>query len=285
MRLKTKNNKIFIVTGLSGAGRSTGLKILEDLGYEAIDNLPIFLLPTVIDAKIPNNIAIGIDIRSREFDAKRISKIIKNKKNMEFCVVFFDCENEILLNRYKESRRTHPFKMAMPIIDVINKEREWLEPLRKASDYYIDTTNLTSDLLKKQMVVLFKINKNDIINIRIISFGYKYGLPREADLVFDMRFLKNPFYQRNLKKLNGKDQKVKDFVTNQKSFINFFETINKLFEQTIEGFGKEGRDYITLAFGCTGGVHRSVASGELFYQKLKKKKTLKVHIDHRDMKK
>ena len=206
--------KIYIITGLSGAGRSSALKILEDLGFEAIDNLPVLFLSNVLDTKIKNNLAVGIDIRSRDFNAKKIAKLINYKKNeINVSLIFFDCETSNLINRYKESRRIHPLKLDLPMNDIIDRERSWLEPLKNASDFYINTTDLPINLLRKKIRILFGGEKNFITTVRIITFGYKNGLPRESDLVFDMRFLKNPFYVKSLKKLNGKN---KDIIKNTK---------------------------------------------------------------------
>jgi len=277
--------KIIIVTGLSGAGRTSALKILEDFGFEAIDNIPTSLLSDIVEAKIKTNLALGIDIRSRNFNAKKVSKLITTKKKkINISIVFFDCETQNLINRFKESRRIHPLKLDLPMAEVIDRERGWLDPLKKISDFYINTTDLSINLLRKKIKILFDRDINTKTMVRVISFGYKNGLPKEADLVFDLRFLKNPFYVKNLKNLNGKNKKIIQFVKNQKHFPEFFDTINDLFNKMLSGFKDEGKDYITVAFGCTGGVHRSVVSSEMFFLNLKKNKNLEVFIDHRDLK-
>ena len=277
--------KIIIVTGLSGAGRTSALKILEDFGFEAIDNIPTSLLGDIVEAKIKTNLALGIDIRSRNFNAKKVSKLITTKKKkINISIVFFDCETQNLINRFKESRRIHPLKLDLPMAEVIDRERGWLDPLKKISDFYINTTDLSINLLRKKIKILFDRDINTKTMVRVISFGYKNGLPKEADLVFDLRFLKNPFYVKNLKNLNGKNKKIIQFVKNQKHFPEFFDTINDLFNKMLSGFKDEGKDYITVAFGCTGGVHRSVVSSEMFFLNLKKNKNLEVFIDHRDLK-
>ena len=279
------SNRILIVTGLSGAGRTSALKILEDFGFEAIDNIPFFLLKNIIEAKIKRNLAVGIDIRSRDFDAKKITSLInKKKKNIDISVVFFDCDNQKLINRYDESRRLHPLKLDLPMNDVIERERNWLEPLKRISQYYLDTTDLTLNLLRKKIKALFHKNIKIKPTVRIISFGYKNGLPREADFVFDMRFLKNPFYVKRLKKLDGKNLKIITFVKNQGLFMIFFDNIQIIVDKILNGFHEEGKDYITIAFGCTGGVHRSVVSAEYFHSFLQKKKEIDAFIDHRDLK-
>ena len=278
-------NRVLIVTGLSGAGRTSALKILEDFGFEAIDNIPFFFLKNIIEVKIKKNLAVGIDIRSRDFDAKKIVSLInKKKKDINISVVFFDCDNQKLINRYDESRRLHPLKLDLPMEDIIDRERNWLEPLKKISQYYLDTTDLTINLLRKKIKALFQKNIKIKPTVRIISFGYKNGLPREADFVFDMRFLKNPFYVKRLKKLDGRNPQIIKFVKNQGLFPFFFDSINILVEKILNGFNEEGKDYITIAFGCTGGVHRSVVSSEYFHSFLQKNKEIEVFIDHRDLK-
>lgn len=277
--------KILIVTGLSGAGRTSALKILEDLGFEAIDNIPTSLLINILETNINTNLAVGVDIRSRDFDAKKISQLIKNKKKkIDISTVFFDCETIKLLNRFKESRRIHPLKLDLPMIEIIDRERNWLEPLKKISNHYINTTDLSINLLRKKIKAIFNEDIKIKTTVRIISFGYKNGLPKEADFVFDMRFLRNPFYEKKLKSMNGKDKKIIEFVKNQEHFHLFFDRITNLFDRMLGGFKDEGKDYITVAFGCTGGVHRSVVSSEMFFSFLKLKKGIEVFIDHRDLK-
>ena len=278
------SNRVLIVTGLSGAGRTSALKILEDFGFEAIDNIPFFFLKNIIEVRIKKNLAVGIDIRSRGFDAKKIVSLIsKKKKDIDISVIFFDCDNQKLINRYDESRRLHPLKLDLPMEDIINRERYWLEPLKKISQYYLDTTDLTINLLRKKIKALFQKNIKIKPTIRIISFGYKNGLPREADFVFDMRFLKNPFYVKRLKKLDGRNPEIIKFVKNQALFMFFFDNIKLLVEKIFSGFNEEGKDYITVAFGCTGGMHRSVVSSEYFHSFLQKKKEIEAFLDHRDL--
>ena len=285
MRLMSKN-KVIIITGLSGAGRSTALKILEDIGYEAIDNLPTSLIINILESNIKKNIAVGIDIRSQGFNAKKIADLITlKKKELDVSIVFFDCDNLNLINRFKENRRSHPLKLDLPMDDIIDRERLWLEPLKKVNDLYIDTSGFSVNLLKKQLNGFFNKDSKTKLSIRIISFGYKYGLPREADIVFDMRFIKNPFYIKELSKLNGENKKVIDFINKQKNFNFFFGTIQKFFDKILIGFKEEGKNYITIAFGCTGGVHRSVVSALQLYSILKKNNKFEMYLDHRDIKK
>ena len=183
------------------------MKILEDFGCEAIDNLPCSLLSNIISTKTKNKLAVGIDIRSRDFDARKIVKHERVKKNINISVLFFDCDTQKLINRYEESRRVHPLKLDLPMEDIINQERHWLSPLKKICDFYFDTTDISSQFTKKNLRGFFQRKINLKPTVRLISFGYKNGLPREADIVFDMRFLKNPFYSKSLKHLNGRMRK------------------------------------------------------------------------------
>jgi len=286
MNLKKSYNKIIIITGLSGAGRSSALKNLEDLGFEAVDNLPFFLLSKILETKINKNLALGVDVRSRDFDSKKICSLIKSRKDkLELNTLFLDCEDDIILNRFKESRRPHPLKLDLPMQHIIQEERTRLEPLKKISDYYINTSSLSLALLKQKIERYFNINTKLNVRIRIISFGFKYGLPREADFVFDMRFIKNPFYDKNLKYLNGKNKKVINFVKKQKLFKLFSKNLEISILKLLLGFSNEGKAFVTIAFGCTGGIHRSVVSSEDFYKFLNTQKQFDVSIEHRDLKK
>ncbi len=280
-----KENKVVIVTGLSGAGMTSALKIFEDLGYEAVDNLPYVLLHNIINKKFDGNFAIGIDIRSRDFNGKKLADSIKKYKNkLKIDLIFFDCEADVIVNRYKETRRPHPLKLDLPIKDIIKQERTWLEPLNKICDYYIDTTNLNAINLSQILTGNFSENKNSKLCLRILSFGYKYGIPREADMIMDMRFLKNPFYSSGLKKLTGKDQKVIKFIESQNSFNIFFENFSKLFKKITPMFLNEGKNHVTIAFGCTGGIHRSVMVAEKFSKEMDTK-LIEIQLDHRDLNK
>ena len=281
--LKSKN-KVIIVTGLSGAGMTSALKIFEDLGYEAVDNLPYSLLQNIINQKFDGSFAIGIDVRSRDFDGKKLAEFIKKyKKSLRINLIYFDCDTDIIINRYKETRRPHPLKLDLPIKDIIKQERIWLEPLSKTCDHLIDTTHLNVINLKQILSGNFLIDKNLRLNIRILSFGYKYGIPREADMILDMRFLKNPFYLSSLKNLTGKDEKIIKFIENQDAFNFFFKTFIKLFKKIIPLFLNEGKNYVTIAFGCTGGIHRSVMIADRF-SKAMKNKLVHIHVTHRDLK-
>lgn len=279
------HKKIVIITGLSGAGRTTALKIFEDIGYEAVDNLPFSLIPSILNEKIKSDFAMGIDIRSRGFDGKKIKTYIEEEKKIRpISLIFFDCENSTLIERFSVSRRRHPMSLNIPINDIIEQERLWLGPLRDIADFHIDTTNLEVPKLQKSLSSLFSKDQNRKMNIRIMSFGYKHGIPREADLVIDARFLENPYYVKELKLKNGQDLDVINFVKNQRSFKKFKNNFITMINHLIKYYEIEGKKYLTIAFGCTGGIHRSVVISETIFNDLQSKR-IGLYIDHRDIEK
>ena len=280
-----EKSKLIIVTGLSGAGRSTALKIFEDLGYEAVDNLPFSLLPIITEKKLAGFFSFGIDVRSRDFNSKDISKFIKcNRKSFNIHLVYFDCESSTLIDRFKESRRPHPLKLDIPINDIIEQEKFWLKPLKEIADNIIDTTNLNLPNLRRILETNYSTSQHLKLNLRILSFGYKYGIPREADIVVDMRFIKNPFYIKELKKLTGKDRKVINYISGQINFKNFYKLFLETHKIIIPAFLTEGKKFLTIAFGCTGGIHRSVMMAEKFSKDIFSKK-IEISLEHRDLKK
>ena len=280
-----EKSKLIIVTGLSGAGRSTALKIFEDLGYEAVDNLPFSLLPIITEKKLAGFFSFGIDVRSRDFNSKDISTFIKcNRKSFNIHLVYFDCESSTLIDRFKESRRPHPLKLDIPINDIIEQEKFWLKPLKEIADNIIDTTNLNLPNLRRILETNYSTSQHLKLNLRILSFGYKYGIPREADIVVDMRFIKNPFYIKELKKLTGMDRKVISYISGQINFKNFYKLFLETHKIIIPAFLTEGKKFLTIAFGCTGGIHRSVMMAEKFSKDIFSKK-IEISLEHRDLKK
>jgi len=286
------NKKLVIVSGLSGAGKSQVLNILEDNDYFCVDNLPVELIHKFIDLfknSKRTRFAIGLDIRSAKNigDLKKAFKTNSFKnKNVSVLKLFLDSDNKVLIKRFSETRRKHP--LGGNLIEAIKKERQIFESLRKDVDYVIDTSQMTLSELKT--TVLKTINENSIskINITIMSFGYKYGLPINADIVFDTRFLPNPNYISNLRKLTGKNRLVQNYVLSLDVTKQFVEFLKNFLDFVLPKIFLEGKNYLTIAFGCTGGQHRSVTLAEIIGKYIilnKKFKEYKfdVTIQHRDI--
>ncbi|MDV7338401.1 RNase adapter RapZ [Terasakiella sp. A23] len=251
--------KILIVTGLSGAGITTSLKILEDMGYETIDGVPLSLLPQLVGSDKP--MAVGIDIRTRGFGVDpllvELDKI-KEDKALDLSVVFLDCEDEIIERRYVETRHRHPLADERPVSDGIRHERQILAPLQDRCDLVIDTTNMAIKDCKRILQGHFSLDDKKPLSIFVTSFSFKKGIPREADLVFDVRFLRNPYYDQSLRALTGEDDKVGAYVSKDEGFDSFFKNLKTLIQPLLPRYAAEGKSYLTIAIGCTGGQHRSV---------------------------
>ena len=259
--------KLVLVTGMSGAGRSTALKILEDLGYEAVDNLPLSFLPALLQARqeVVAPLAVGIDVRTRDFDVRRLlSEIdaLAHRDGLDIQLLFLDCDNEILARRYTETRRRHPLARDRRVIDGILLEREALVPLRLHAGVLLDTSELRIADLKRVLDGLFGIESRRRLSIFVTSFSFRSGLPREADLVFDVRFLDNPYYDLALRGKTGLDPEVAAFVARDPSFEPFWAALTALLGPLLPRYDREGKSYLTIAVGCTGGRHRSVFIAE-----------------------
>lgn len=254
---------VILVTGLSGAGHSTALRALEDLGYEAVDNLPLALLNA--PASFDRPVALGIDSRTRGFSAAALLERIQRLKaapGQSVSLVFLTCSDEVLQRRFTETRRRHPLALDRPIADGIRQERLLLEDLADAADLVIDSTDLAIGDLKRLMQGHFALDRRPGLAIAVMSFSYRYGLPREADLVFDVRFLTNPHYREELRPLTGRDAAVGAYIETDPAFRPFFENLTHLLLPLLPGYEREGKSYLTLAVGCTGGRHRSVFVAE-----------------------
>lgn len=286
------NLTVLLVTGLSGAGKSTALSILEDLDYEAIDNLPVNLLPGLVEHahKSDKNtirpaLAIGIDARTRDFTQENIINAlsyINNSTGIELYILYFDCSDETLVSRFTETRRRHPLAKDRPVDDGIVKERSLLEVIKAQSDYVFDTTGLNIHDLKRQLSAQFTRTQSDDLNISVCSFGYPKGLPRDADLVFDVRFLKNPHYDKALRPKTGQNKSVAEYIMTDPIFDKSWEQISSLILTLIPEYKREGKSYLTIAFGCTGGKHRSVFMAERLAKLMKEHKN-NVSILHREL--
>lgn len=280
--------QIILVTGMSGAGRSTALKVLEDLGYEAIDNLPLSLLPNLCNQipswKQQNPLAIGIDTRSHGFDLVPFQNLIHSLDQMsriKVRLLYLDCDDDILLRRFTETRRRHPIgELSLP--DAIVIERKLIDPLKLIADLVIDTSHLSMPIFGQIMRQNFSLDESLTILIRLISFSYRRGLPREADMVFDARFLSNPYYEKPFRALTGKDDAVGVFLTQDQNWHAVYEALQAIILNSLKGFRSTGRSYLTIACGCTGGQHRSVFLTEQLSKWLHNEGE-RVIIEHRDL--
>ncbi len=264
--------RVVLVTGMSGAGRSSGLRILEDLGYEAIHNLPTSLLGRLLyrgdaDAEEKKRpLAIDVDIRSRGFREgafRDMLKPLRQREDIELKVVFFDCDDQVLRQRFTETRRRHPLAEDRPLMDGIRHERELLAPLRDRADLLVDTSNLSLPALRDFLNGHFRLEVGSELTLSVTSFAYRRGLPREADLVFDVRFLANPHYEERLRPLTGRDAPVADYIRNDPAFQPFIDQLSTFLRTLLPHYEREGKTYLTIAVGCTGGRHRSVHVAEL----------------------
>jgi len=261
----TPSQKIVIVTGLSGAGMTTSLKILEDMGYETVDGVPLPLLHQLIASDHSHPIAIGIDIRTRGFGVTPLLEELdhlKSKEDLDLSLLFLDCSDEIIERRYVETRHRHPLAEDRPISDGIKHERQILQALLKRSDLVIDTTDMAIKDCKNMLQGHFALNDVKSLRVFVTSFSYRHGIPREADLVFDVRFLRNPHYDKILRPLNGQDQAVGQYITKDESYESFFANLKQLLKPLLPRYSEEGKSYLTIAIGCTGGQHRSVFLAE-----------------------
>ena len=284
--MKTKH--IIIVTGLSGAGKTTALNILEDMNYYTIDNLPLGLEKSLLDTEI-EKLAVGIDIRTFK-NTKDFFKFINYIKEtgVKMDIIFIEAHEAIILGRYTLSRRAHPLK-EVTLLRSILKEKKILFPIREIADLVIDTTDTKTVELEKRFkkFILAKDEENiDVnINIHIQSFGYKYGIPTDSDLMFDVRFIPNPYYIEKLKELNGFDEEVKEYVLSQKESEEFYSKLLPLLEFLIPQYIKEGKKHLTISIGCSGGQHRSVTFVNKLAEDLKNSKVLKhinIYVSHRE---
>ena len=280
---------IVLVTGLSGAGRSTALRALEDQGYEAVDNLPLTLLSNlVLPSSAPAEarpLAIGIDARTRDFDVPALVAAVDRlvaEPGLDARLLYLDCEDETLARRFTETRRRHPLAADRPLADGIKSERRLLEPLRARADKVIDTSALAPQQLKALVQADFPLEAPQSLALSVVSFAYRNGLPREADLVFDVRFLANPHYRPDLKPLSGKDAAVAQFVERDPGFPAFFDGLADMIVALLPRFEAEGKSYLTVAVGCTGGRHRSVFVAERLAARLSQAGR-RVTLLHRDL--
>ena len=284
--------RLIVVTGMSGAGKSTALKMLEDTGYFCVDNLPVPLVYKLADMMSQQSpelekVALGIDIRSgQKFD--ELEDALEHLKNsgIMYEILYLDSDDDVLVKRYKETRRVHPLAEHGRIEQGIQEERACLESLRKNADYIIDTSQLLTRELQAELNKIFVDNKEyKNIYVTILSFGFKYGIPNDADLVFDVRFLPNPYYLEELRPKTGNDKEIQDFVMENGKAEEFLGKLEDLVRFLIPNYVTEGKHQLVIAIGCTGGKHRSVTLANALYNRLGTEEDFGIKIEHRDIEK
>nr|CEL22665.1 Hypothetical ATP-binding protein UPF0042, contains P-loop [Kibdelosporangium sp. MJ126-NF4]CTQ89806.1 Hypothetical ATP-binding protein UPF0042, contains P-loop [Kibdelosporangium sp. MJ126-NF4] len=278
-----------VVTGLSGAGRSTAAKCLEDLGWFVVDNLPPELIATMVELGVQargaiTKVAVVMDVRSRAF-TEDLSSVIRDLDARAYKprVLFLEATDELLIRRFEHVRRGHPMQGDGRLIDGIKAERHLLTPLREEADLILDTTSLSVHQLRAKIEDAFGGAEEMQTRVTVLSFGYKYGLPMDSDLVMDVRFLPNPFWIPELREQTGLDNEVRNYVLTQEGAEDFLERYHELLRLIGAGYRREGKRYLTLAIGCTGGKHRSVAMSEELATRLSKEDGVAVKVVHRDL--
>ena len=280
--------KFVIVTGLSGSGKSEAMKALEDMGFYCVDNLPPALISKFAELCYqPNSsidkVALGIDIRGRKFfETLYESLSYLEKENYKYEILYLDCSDDVLLKRYKMTRRNHPLSNNIQISDGIRVERKILENLRGNATCKIDTTSMKPKDLKEEIIKLYTTeDDNANLIISVVSFGFKHGIPSDCDLMFDVRFLPNPYYIEDLRPKTGDDKEVRDYVMNSKISEEFYEKLGDMIQFLVPQYIEEGKQHLTIGIGCTGGRHRSVTISNLIYDDLVNKgyRVVKKHRD------
>jgi UPF0042 nucleotide-binding protein len=281
--------EVAVVTGLSGAGRSTAAKCLEDLGWFVVDNLPPELIATMVELGAQargaiTKVAVVMDVRSRAF-TEDLASIIKDldARGYKPRVLFLGATDDVLVRRFEQVRRSHPLQGDGRLIDGIKAERDLLTPLREQADLVLDTSTLSVHQLRAKIEDAFGSEVSTRTRVTVLSFGYKYGIPMDADLVMDVRFLPNPFWIPELKDLTGKDADVRNYVLTQEGAEEFLDRYHELLRLIGAGYRREGKRYLTLAIGCTGGKHRSVAISEELSRRLADEDGMAVKVVHRDL--
>jgi len=286
-----ETHRIVLVTGMSGAGKSTATKTLEDLGYFCIDNLPVMLLPKLLElvshgtSDEVQRLAIVVDAREARFLEKTpasVEEVRREGHSLE--VVFFDCADDVLLRRFSETRRRHPLSPDGTVQDGIAAERRLLEPMRALADQIIDTTRLNVHELRDAVTAKFGgPGQDDKLNLTLLSFGFRNGIPPASDLVFDVRFLPNPYFVEGLKPHPGTDPRVMQWVLERPATQEFLQRLESMLQFLIPQYRAEGKSYLTVGIGCTGGRHRSVALAEELGRRLTEKHRANVKVTHRDV--
>lgn len=284
--------RFVIVTGVSGAGKSTTLKFLEDAGYYCVDNLPVQLIQKFAELMtLPANeiekVVLGVDVRTGQgFD--ELCSVLDNMKQIgiEYEVLFLESDDSVLIKRYKETRRNHPLSAGDRIETGIERERQKLAPIKSRADYILDTSQMLTRELKSELDNIFVNNRNyKNLYVTILSFGFKYGIPSDADLVFDVRFLPNPYYYDELRRLTGLDEQIQNFVMKYDEASVFLDKLEGMLSFLIPNYIIEGKNQLVVAIGCTGGKHRSVTLAEALYSRMEKYEEYGFKLEHRDIEK
>ncbi|WBU52588.1 RNase adapter RapZ [Paracoccus sp. SCSIO 75233] len=259
--------RLVLVTGPSGAGRSTAINVLEDLGYEAIDNLPLSLVPRLLDGPArPAPLALGLDVRNRDFSASAVIELIDRlTRHPEYApeVLYLDCDSTVLVRRYNETRRRHPMAGAGSPLDGIQAEKDILAPIKVRADVLVNTSEMSPHDLKAELARFFEYDQDQRLTVSVQSFSYKRGVPRGIDMMFDCRFLANPHWEPELRVKDGRDVPVRDYVQNDPRYAEFFARIRDLILFVLPAHLAEGKTHLAIGFGCTGGQHRSVTLAEI----------------------
>lgn len=281
---------LIILTGMSGAGKSVALESLEDMGYFSIDNLPVPLLPKIVEMMQSTNeymhdVALSIDLRDRKFFSQLVPVIneLITEKEMRTSIVFLDASDSKLISRYKETRRSHPLNDDVTLSEAIQNERQLLKDVKKVSSYIIDTTDLSTKKLKEDISNYLNYDRNEGFTVNVLSFGFKHEIPKDADIMFDVRFLPNPFYVEELRPKTGLDEDVYNYIMQFKDTDIFYNKFVELLNFTLPLYVKEGKTQLNVAIGCTGGQHRSVALAERISNYLRTRHTYRVNTIHKEV--
>ncbi|WP_077307606.1 RNase adapter RapZ [Terribacillus halophilus] len=288
MEIQLNETKLVIITGMSGAGKTVAVQSFEDLGYYCVDNLPPALLPTFLDlmrdaSNDIKKVALVMDLRGREFFDSLFEALDKLSQEhwLEPQVLFLDAKDEVLVTRYKETRRTHPLAPEGLPLEGIQQERALLDQMRGRAQYIVDTSELKPKKLREKIMKRFKDADYEDFTVQMLSFGFKYGIPIDADLVFDVRFLPNPFYVENLRPQTGLDEPVSSYVFKWSDTHTFLQKLEDMLTFMLPQYRKEGKSQLIIAIGCTGGQHRSVAIAE--YLAKRYSNSYATHVTHRDV--
>ncbi len=287
--LKQSRPEILVITGISGAGRSTAANALEDEGWYVVDNIPPQMLQALADwvTRAPEampKLAVGIDVRGRALFSDLPAAIdVLRKSDVEFSMLFLDAKDQDIIARYEAQRRPHPLQGSGRVVDGIERERKLFAELKDAADTVIDTTGLNVHQLKKTMHEMYSQTGPKLLNLTVMSFGFKYGAPTDANFMADMRFIPNPHWIPELRPLTGQDKRVRDYVFENPGTLEFIDNYLKALKPVLEGYMVEGKHYATLAIGCTGGKHRSVAVTEEIARRLAQAGGIHINVQHRDM--